>query len=75
MLNMTNYQTYKEILVAKIINQHVVINLSKLVKDNAEESASLVSEDFVDELEAVVQELVNKDIIVEVQNSINFTKS
>jgi hypothetical protein len=75
MLNMTNYQTYKEILVAKIINQHVVINLSKLVKDNSEESASLVSEDFVDELEAVVQELVNKDIIVEVQNSINFTKS
>jgi hypothetical protein len=61
--------------VAKIINQHVVINLSKLVKDNSEESASLVSEDFVDELEAVVQELVNKDIIVEVQNSINFTKS
>lgn len=54
--------------MAKIHEEIIVIKLSKLVK-NDQTAGSLVGEETVAALEAVVQELVGADIIVEVDSS------
>ena len=54
--------------MAKIHEEIIVIKLSKLVK-NYQTAGSLVGEETVAALEAVVQELVGADIIVEVDSS------
>ena len=54
--------------MAKIHEEIIVIKLSKLVK-NDQNSGTLVGEETVAALEAVVQELVGADIIVEVESA------
>lgn len=54
--------------MAKIHEEIIVIKLSKLVK-NDQSAGTLVGEETVAALEAVVQELVGADIIVEVDSS------
>ena len=57
--------------MAKIQEELIVIKLSKLHKDNDTQSPGLASEDVVSGLEAVVQELVGSDVIVEIVNDVN----
>lgn len=52
--------------MAKIQEELVVIKLSRLHKDSVGEMPGIASEDIVAGLEAVVQELVGSDVIVEV---------
>lgn len=52
--------------MAKVQEEIVVIKLSKLVK---EVSDSLISDDVVQSVEAIVQELVGDSIIVEVEKA------
>jgi hypothetical protein len=52
--------------MAKIQEEIVVIKLSKLVK---EVGSSLTTEDFVQNVEAIVQELVGDSVIVEVEKA------
>jgi hypothetical protein len=51
--------------MAKIIEQMVIIKLSKLVKDN-DKSAELIDADTVQSLEEVVQSLISTGTVVEV---------
>ena len=53
-------------MVAKIIKQTILIELSQLVKDDASDNMDVVGQDLMDNLEAVTQELVGANIIVEV---------
>ena len=53
--------------MAKIHEEIIVIKLSKLVKDTQHvEAGSVANSDIAASLEAVVQELVGYDVIVEV---------
>jgi len=52
--------------MAKIQEELIVIKLSKLHKDSQTPTADLANSDVVAGLEAVVQELVGSDVIVEV---------
>jgi hypothetical protein len=54
--------------MAKIIEEIVVIKLSKLVKDS-DTSTEIVSEDTVTALQAVVEELTGAGIVVEVEQA------
>ena len=51
--------------MAKIIEQLVVLKLSKLVKDGAAQQ-ELIAPDTIAQLELVVQQLVETDTVVEV---------
>lgn len=57
--------------MAKIQEELIVIKLSKLHKDNSTQTLGLAGEEVVSSLEAVVQELVGSDIIVEIVNNVN----
>jgi hypothetical protein len=52
--------------MAKIQEEIVVIRLSKLIKDT-ETVTTLTGKDFAPSLEAIVQELLDSSIIVEVE--------
>jgi hypothetical protein len=52
--------------MAKIQEELIVIKLSKLHKDSQTQTSNLAGDDVVAGLEAVVQELVGSDVIVEV---------
>ncbi len=52
--------------MAKIQEELIVIKLSKLHKDSQTPNSNLAGSDVVQGLEAVVQELVGSDVIVEV---------
>jgi hypothetical protein len=52
--------------MAKIQEELIVIKLSKLHKDSQTQTSNLAGDDVVIGLEAVVQELVGADVIVEV---------
>jgi hypothetical protein len=52
--------------MAKIQEELIVIKLSKLHKDSQTQTSNLAGNDVVAGLEAVVQELVGADVIVEV---------
>lgn len=52
--------------MAKIQEELVVIKLSRLHKDSQENMPGIAGQDIVVGLEAVVQELVGTDVIVEV---------
>jgi len=54
--------------MAKIIEEIIVIKLSKLIKNSDNINHDLVHSDILNGLEAVVQELVGTDIIVEVDS-------
>ena len=53
--------------MAKIIEENIIIKVSKLVKINGDES--LVPEDTLQALEAVAQELLGDSVIVEVEKA------
>ena len=53
--------------MAKIQTEIIVVKLSKLIKDNTSDDHSLVNEDFDFNLEAIVQELVGDNILVEIE--------
>jgi len=55
--------------MAKIVEDVVVIKLSKIVKDNDKDSANIVSTEVLAALEQVAQELVGDGIVVEVQKA------
>ena len=57
--------------MAKIQEELIVIKLSKLHKDKNTQAPGLANEDVVAGLEAVVQELVGNDVIVEIVNDVN----
>ncbi len=52
--------------MAKIQEELIIIKLSKLHKDSQSQTSNLAGDDVVQGLEAVVQELVGSDVIVEV---------
>jgi hypothetical protein len=52
--------------MAKIQEELIVIKLSKLHKDSQTQTSNLANDDIIVGLEAVVQELVGTDVIVEV---------
>lgn len=52
--------------MAKIHEEIVVIKLSKLIKDSELTSQGELAGELIGNLEAVVQELVGSDVIVEV---------
>lgn len=52
--------------MAKIQEELIIIKLSKLHKDSQTQTSNLAGDDVVAGLEAVVQELVGADVIVEV---------
>lgn len=56
--------------MAKIVSQTFVVTVSKIARD-ADSSGALVADDFVQNLEAVVQELVGTDSVVEVVGVLN----
>ena len=51
--------------MAKIVSQTFVVTVSKLARDT-ESAGQLVTDDFAANLEAVVQELVGQNAVVEV---------
>ena len=53
--------------MAKIVEDIVVIKFSKIVKDNDDGKTALVSDDTLDALVQVAEELSDKGIIVEVE--------
>lgn len=53
--------------MAKIVEELIVVKLSKLVKNEQDSDIKLASNDTVAALEQVVQELVGDNIIVEVE--------
>ena len=63
---MTSYRNYKDYNMARVQTEIVVVKLSKLIKDGAEDSL-LVNADFDSNLEAIVQELVGENILVEIE--------
>lgn len=52
--------------MAKIVEDVLVIKLSKIVKDNATDSTRIAGPDVQSALEQVVQELVGDSVVVEV---------
>ena len=52
--------------MAKIVKQTVLIELSQLVKDDSASNMDVVTQDLLDSLEAVTQELAGASVIVEV---------
>jgi uncharacterized protein YccT (UPF0319 family) len=57
----------KYLTMAKIIEENIVIKVSKLVKTGSDES--LVTNDTVSALEQVAQELLGDSVIVEVEKA------
>ena len=51
--------------MAKIVNEVIVIELSKLIKNNQEDPEQLINENFLENLEAVLSELVAPGVVVE----------
>jgi hypothetical protein len=52
--------------MAKIVEDIVVIKLSKIVKDSDDDSISIATKDIQQALEQVAQELVGDNVVVEV---------
>lgn len=55
--------------MAKIIEENIVVKISKLVKD-PDAGAELTTPDMLQNLEAIAQELVGSNVIVEVYKAI-----
>ena len=63
---MKSYQIYKDVIMARVQTEIIVVKLSKLIKDSANE-VTLVNDDFDSNLEAIVQELVGDNVLVEIE--------
>ncbi len=53
--------------MAKIQTEIIVVKLSKLIKDTTDDVATLTNNDFNSNLEAIVQELVGDNVLVEIE--------
>lgn len=53
--------------MAKIQTEIIVVKLSRLIKDTTEDSVQLTNNEFNSNLEAIVQELVGDNILVEIE--------
>jgi hypothetical protein len=53
--------------MARIHEDVIIIKLSKLVKDSTNDESSLIGKDTIENIEAIVQELVGDSVIVEVE--------
>mgnify|MGYP003342873780 FL=1 len=53
--------------MAKIIENVLVVRVSKLVKDGADQN--LIPQEIQEQIETVVQELIGSDVIVEVERA------
>lgn len=57
--------------MAKIVEDIVIIKLSKLVKDNDSDPAPVINNEQVSAIEQVTQELVGDSVIIEVLRNDN----
>jgi hypothetical protein len=55
--------------MAKLHEEVVILKLSKLVKENSSEQATLADNDFCTAIEEVAQQLIGENIIVEVERA------
>lgn len=53
--------------MAKIQEEVIVVKLSKLVKNNKDNTSSMITDDVKSAIEQVVEELVGENVIVEVE--------
>lgn len=53
--------------MAKIQEEIYVVKLSKLARNNQEDSAIITNVNFNENLETIIQELVDENIVVEVE--------
>jgi len=53
--------------MAKVQTEIIIIKLSKLIKDTAEDDQPITDVDVESNLEAIVQELVGDNILVEIE--------
>ena len=53
--------------MAKVQTEIIVVKLSKLIKDTTEDVEPLTNSDIEANLEAIVQELVGDNILVEIE--------
>ena len=53
--------------MAKIQEEIYVVKLSKLTRNNQEDSAIITNVNFNENLETIIQELVDENIVVEVE--------
>ena len=58
--------TLRSIIMAKIVEDVIVIKFSSLVKDGAADQTTCITEEIQAALEQVSQELVGQNVIVEV---------
>lgn len=72
MFNMKNYQTYKGINeMANIHEEIVIIRLTKLLKSSENlPTTSVVSNQFLSEVEKLSQTLVGNEFVVEVERTV-----
>ena len=52
--------------MAHIIEENIIIKVSKLVKSATDSSESLVTDEIISALESVAEELVDKSAVVEI---------
>lgn len=53
--------------MAKIQEEIYIVKLSRLVKTNEEDVAAIADNDFENNLQAILQEMVSNNIIIEVE--------
>ena len=63
---MINTLLYRVFTMAKIVEEVVLIKLSKLVKENTESGDLIATNEVCDALEQVAQELAGGGVVVEV---------
>jgi hypothetical protein len=55
--------------MAKIQEEVIIIKVSKLVKDSAEDTAQIANQDTLTNLEVIAQELFGEGAVVEVEKA------
>lgn len=53
--------------MAKIQEEIYVVKLSKLIRNNQEDFATIANDKFHENLETIIQELVDENVVVEVE--------
>ena len=53
--------------MAKIQEEIYVVKLSKLIRNNQEDTVTIANNNFNENLETIIQELVDENVVVEVE--------
>ena len=53
--------------MAKIQEEIYVVKLSKLIRNNQEDTITIANNNFNENLETIIQELVDENVVVEVE--------